>query len=88
MRADKLFAELSHPPVIFVRDQRGAMDRVEEVSPEELERRLAAILDELGVTLDQFYAKATTCSLVGAEWQAWEEIQDLAFLLGHGQNGA
>jgi len=56
--------------------------RVRELSPAELEARRGEILRRLGVTLDELTRRAESSSLVGDEWEAWEELEDIAFLLG------
>lgn len=55
---------------------------VRHVSREELEARRAEILSELGLTADEFEAKVTSGGLVGREWSAWSEIEDIDYLLG------
>ena len=46
-----------------------------------LERR-EAILDQLGMSLADFEALAASRSLSGKEWDAREELDEIAFLLG------
>lgn len=58
------------------------MSRVVEVSRTELEARRSAILSRLGVSLDALVERAAASALIGDEWDAWEEISDIAFLLG------
>ena len=56
--------------------------RVRELTPAELETRRDEILGRLDVTLEELTRRAETASLVGGEWEAWEELEDIAFLLG------
>jgi hypothetical protein len=58
------------------------MGKVVEVSRTELEARRDAILFRLGVSLDDLRGRAARSALVGDEWAAWEELCDIAFLLG------
>ena len=59
-----------------------ASGRVVAVSREELERRRAEILDGIGISLTEIRTKAKSGSLVGDEWEAWQDLQDVGFLLG------
>lgn len=56
--------------------------RVRETTPEELVARRAEILDRLSRSLKEMMDLAESASLVGEEWEAWEELEDIAFLLG------
>ena len=47
-----------------------------------LEERREEILRSLGMTLPEFERLAATSTLTGAEWDAREELEDIAFLLG------
>ena len=58
------------------------MSQVFEVSREELEDRRRAILARLGTSLDDLRARAESGALVGEEWDALQELRDIAFLLG------
>ncbi|MDR0359695.1 MAG: hypothetical protein LBJ87_09580 [bacterium] len=60
------------------------MGRVVEVSREELEARRARILDRVGVPLEELTRRAEASALIGDEWEAWQELQDIAFLLEDG----
>lgn len=55
--------------------------RVRRVTEEELIARRAAILRELGLTSDELEAKVASGGLVGREWSAWSEIEDIDYLL-------
>lgn len=58
------------------------MTRVVDVTPQELLERRAALLERHAMTLDEFSAKAETFQLTGEEWQAWDDLKEIAFLLG------
>lgn len=58
------------------------MSRVIEVSPEALEARREAILGRVGVSLEELRRRADAGALVGEEWEAWQELCDISFLLG------
>ena len=59
------------------------MPEVQDLSLSDLEERRREILDHLGITYDEFAAKAAARSLVGDEWAAWEALREIDFL----QNG-
>jgi hypothetical protein len=73
-----------------VRKSRNAVENVWEVemSPvvtvtrSELEDRRRALLDELGLSLEEFEALADTRTLTGHEFDVKEELDEIAFLLG------
>lgn len=46
--------------------------------------RRAAILSALGMTLEEFRLLGGTRTLTGDEWEALEELDEIAFLLGDG----
>lgn len=56
--------------------------RTIEVSRTDLERRRSEILASLGTTLDDFRERVGRGSLAGFEWDAVEELEEIAFLLG------
>lgn len=56
--------------------------RVRAVTEEELVARLDAVLAELGLTREELDLKVETGGLVGHEWSAWSEIEDIEYLLG------
>jgi hypothetical protein len=56
--------------------------KVRSVTEEELVARRAAILAELGLSSDELDLKVKTGGLVGHEWSAWSEIEDIDYLLG------
>ena len=58
------------------------MDRVVSVSRAELEDRRDEALRRLGLTLDELRERADTGGLIGEEWEAWQLICDVEFLLG------
>lgn len=61
--------------------RRSAMVRVVSVQRQQLQRCRAELLASYGVTLDQFAERAARYALVGDEWDAWEELRGIAFLL-------
>lgn len=48
----------------------------------DLEERRRALLDELGLSLEDFEALAETRTLTGREFDVKEELDEIAFLLG------
>lgn len=58
------------------------MTRVVVAKREDLETRRAEILARYGVSLDEFAERAKRYALVGDEWDAWDELRGIAFLLG------
>ena len=58
------------------------MTRVVVAKREDLETRRAEILARYGVSLDEFIERAQRYALVGDEWDAWDELRSIAFLLG------
>lgn len=64
------------------------MAPVVTVTRESLERRRAALLDALGMTLDDFRTMAATRSLTAEEDEAREELDEIAFLLGESFTGS
>ena len=55
---------------------------VRTVTRSVLENRRGHILADLGLTLEQFNEIAETRSLTSEEWDAREELDEIAFLLG------
>jgi hypothetical protein len=55
--------------------------RVRRVTEEDLVTRRAEILGELGLSSEELEAKVESGGLVGREWSAWSEIEDIDFLL-------
>lgn len=55
--------------------------RVRTVSEDDLVGRRSEILDELGLTIEELMIKVETGGLVGWEWSAWSEIEDINYLL-------
>lgn len=58
------------------------MSRVVSVSRDELIERRRKILLELGVSYEEFRSLAERSALVGREWEAWQALVDIGFLLG------
>lgn len=55
--------------------------RVRKVTEEDLVARRAEILEELGLTNEELESKVASGGLVGREWSAWSEIEDIDYLL-------
>ena len=58
------------------------MVRVVSVERDELLARRDEILAKHGLSLTDLADRATQYALVGSEWDAWEELRSIAFLLG------
>ena len=58
------------------------MSPVVTVTRSELEDRRRALLDEVGLSLEEFEALADTRTLTGHEFDVKEELDEIAFLLG------
>lgn len=58
------------------------MSPVVTVTRCELEDRRRALLEELGLSLEEFEALADTRTLTGHEFDVKEELDEIAFLLG------
>ena len=58
------------------------MSPVVTMTRAELEGRRRALLDELGLSLEDFAALAETRTLTGHEFDVKEELDEIAFLLG------
>ena len=58
------------------------MSNVVSLSTEELLARRAEVLDEVSLSLNELQQKAMAGMLVGAEWDAWQRVCDIEFLLG------
>ncbi|MBX6372511.1 MAG: hypothetical protein IRZ02_09695 [Acidothermus sp.] len=56
--------------------------RVVTETREKLEARRTEILASLGLTLEEFRSLVETRTLTGEEWEALEELDEIAFLLG------
>lgn len=59
-----------------------AVSNVVTLTRRELEARREAILRRLGTTLSDLEGRAAAGSLVGDEWDAWDDLRDIAYLLG------
>jgi hypothetical protein len=51
------------------------------MSDEELRARRDEILSKLGVSFDELRSRAERYALVGDEYDAWEELESIAYLL-------
>lgn len=58
------------------------MSPVIEVTRDELISRRGRILSALGLTLEAFYAREAASELSGPEWDARDDLDTIAFLLG------
>jgi hypothetical protein len=68
--------------VVKVAERKNVMSpKVISASRSELEERSAAILARLDTTLESLRRKAEEFSLVGDEWAALEELEEIDFLL-------
>lgn len=56
--------------------------RTVSVTREELMERRERILAELGLTREEFESKVESGSLLGKEWYAAEDLEEITFLLG------
>lgn len=52
-----------------------------EMSVVELLQRKDEILSEHNMTLDDFRERANSYALVGSQWEAWNDLKAIAFLL-------
>ncbi|MDQ3405942.1 MAG: hypothetical protein M3548_21545 [Actinomycetota bacterium] len=57
------------------------MTTVVTVTREKLETRRKQILTRRGVTLEQFTNRAAQGQLVGDEWDDWNTLEEISFLL-------
>jgi hypothetical protein len=60
------------------------MVRVVQADRLQLKARRAEVLARYDVTLDEFAERAAAYALVGDEWDAWDELRGIAFLLDDG----
>lgn len=58
------------------------MSPVISVTRDELEDRRRALLEELGISIEDFVRLASTRTLTGREFDVKEELDEIAFLLG------
>ena len=58
------------------------MAPVIDVTRDKLLKRREELLADLGMNLDEFLELASTRTLSGDEWEAMEELDGIAFLLG------
>lgn len=57
------------------------MTTVEHPTREDVRAHRDAILRALGVTTEELAARAAAGELVGEEWVAWAEVEELGFLI-------
>lgn len=55
--------------------------KIRRVTESDLVSRRAEILAEIGLTDQELTCKVETGGLVGREWSAWSEIEDIDYLL-------
>ena len=58
------------------------MTRVVSVSRAELEAERKKILSRRGLTLDELRKQADVGALIAEEWDEWQRLCDIEFLLG------
>lgn len=58
------------------------MSRVVSVSRADLEARREELLSRLDVTVEELRRRADAGSLLGDEWEVWQRLCDIEFLLG------
>ena len=56
---------------------------VRKVSERDLVARRAAILESLHLSAEELAAKVKAGGLVGHEWTAWSELEDIEYLLAN-----
>lgn len=61
------------------------MAPVKSVARDELIARRERILDHLGLDLEEYMRRAASSELSGIEWEAREDLDSIAFLLGEGR---
>lgn len=59
----------------------GSMTTVQHLRREDVESRRNAILRDLGVSAEELAERAAAGGLVGEEWVAWAEVEELGYLL-------
>jgi len=57
------------------------MTAIDHPTREDVRAQMDAILGRLGVTLDELKRMAGDGELVGEEWVAWAEVEELGYLL-------
>jgi hypothetical protein len=58
------------------------MTKIAALSDDELRARRTAILEKLGMTMEELRDRAKSYALAGEEHEAWEQLESIAFLLG------
>ncbi|TLW93529.1 hypothetical protein [Saccharomonospora piscinae] len=58
------------------------MTHAVELTRDQLLQRREHILERFDTTLSEFTERAHAFCLVGEEWDAWDELQNISFLLG------
>jgi hypothetical protein len=68
--------------LLAVEERGHSLAPVIDVTRDKLLKRREELLEHLGMTLDEFSELASTRTLSGDEWEAMEELDGIAFLLG------
>ncbi|WP_344046752.1 hypothetical protein [Nocardioides panacihumi] len=58
------------------------MTKTDFPTRERMEDRRSEILADLGISVEELVRRAEEGELVGDEWLAWAEIEELGYLLG------
>jgi hypothetical protein len=58
------------------------MTTIEHPTRDEIEARRDAILRALDLSAEELAQRAVAGELVGEQWSAWAEVQELGYLLG------
>lgn len=69
-------------PVADESQEDGVMTEVATLTDEQLRARREQILEKLGLSRDELRNRAMHYALVGDEYDAWEQLESIAFLLG------
>lgn len=71
-----------YDPVVDESQEGGVMTKVATLTDEQLRARREQILGKLGLSRDELRNRAMHYALVGDEYDAWEQLESIAFLLG------
>ncbi|NYD58840.1 hypothetical protein BKA08_003078 [Nocardioides marinisabuli] len=58
------------------------MTTIDHPTREEVQRQRDAILNAVGLSAEELAERAASGELVGEEWSAWAEVEELGYLLG------
>lgn len=59
-----------------------AMTTIDHPTREEVKQQRDAILETVGLSVQELAQRAVVGELVGEEWSAWAEVEELGYLLG------